>query len=61
MAMRAILALGILLAWVPGAYALDPALDVSQYAHTAADFYRVRSEMSTLSIRRDVKFESTIR
>jgi PAS domain S-box-containing protein len=35
MAMRAILALGILLAWVPGAYALDPALDVSQYAHTA--------------------------
>src|SRR5216684_4440185 len=26
---------GILLAWGPGAYALDPALDVSQYAHTA--------------------------
>jgi signal transduction histidine kinase/ligand-binding sensor domain-containing protein len=26
---------GILLAWGTGAYALDPALDVSQYAHTA--------------------------
>jgi ligand-binding sensor domain-containing protein/signal transduction histidine kinase len=35
MAMRAILALGILLARVPGAYALDSVPDVSQYAHTA--------------------------
>src|ERR1700747_420207 len=35
MAMRAIPALGILLAWVPGAYALDSVPDVSQYAHTA--------------------------
>src|SRR5246127_5793135 len=26
---------GILLVWGTGAYALDPALDVSQYAHTA--------------------------
>jgi ligand-binding sensor domain-containing protein len=25
---------GVVLAWGPGAYALDPALDVSQYAHT---------------------------
>src|SRR5690349_18966150 len=33
--MRAIIALGMLLAWGTGAYALDPALDVSQYAHTA--------------------------
>src|SRR5258707_1112321 len=30
-----ILLAGVLLAWCPGAYALDPALDVSQYAHTA--------------------------
>jgi len=35
MATRAIIALGILLAVAAGAYALDPALDVSQYAHTA--------------------------
>src|SRR6516164_7420198 len=28
-------ALGLVLAWCPGAWALDPALDVSQYAHTA--------------------------
>src|SRR5216683_877900 len=26
---------GVLLAWCPCAFALDPALDVSQYAHTA--------------------------
>jgi len=32
---RAIIALGLLLAWERGAFALDPALDVSQYAHTA--------------------------
>jgi signal transduction histidine kinase/ligand-binding sensor domain-containing protein len=32
---RAVIALGILLAWGSGAYASDPALDVSQYAHTA--------------------------
>src|ERR1700732_3495408 len=32
---RAIIALGMLLAWGTGAYGLDPALDVSQYAHTA--------------------------
>jgi len=32
---RGALALGILLAWGPCAWALDPALDVSQYAHTA--------------------------
>jgi ligand-binding sensor domain-containing protein len=31
----AIFALGMLLAWGRGAYALDPALDVSQYAHTS--------------------------
>jgi signal transduction histidine kinase/ligand-binding sensor domain-containing protein len=30
-----ILLAGVLLAWGTGAYALDPALDVSQYAHTA--------------------------
>src|SRR5882672_6231269 len=30
---------GVLLAWCPGAWALDPALDVSQYAHTA---WRIR-------------------
>src|SRR5437773_10840839 len=30
-----ILLSGILLAWGTGAYGLDPALDVSQYAHTA--------------------------
>src|SRR6266478_381878 len=30
-----ILLAGMLLAWGPGAYALDSALDVSQYAHTA--------------------------
>src|SRR5216683_3260801 len=30
---------GVLLAWGTGAYGLDPALDVSQYAHTA---WRVR-------------------
>src|SRR5882724_8698227 len=34
-----ILLSGILLAWGTGAYGLDPALDVSQYAHTA---WRVR-------------------
>src|SRR5580658_6175972 len=32
---RAIVALGLLLAWCPGAFALDPSLDISQYAHTA--------------------------
>jgi len=32
---RAIIALGMLLAWGRGVYGLDPALDVSQYAHTA--------------------------
>src|ERR1700732_2052200 len=37
---RAVVALvmvlaGLVLAWGPAAYALDPALDVSQYAHTA--------------------------
>ena len=35
MARRAIIALGVVLAGGPGAYALDPALAVSQYAHTA--------------------------
>jgi len=39
MAGRSIIALGMLLAWGPGAYALDPTLDVSQYAHTV---WRVR-------------------
>src|SRR6266446_6375861 len=34
-----ILLAGMLLAWGSGAYALDPALDVSQYAHTA---WRIR-------------------
>jgi ligand-binding sensor domain-containing protein/signal transduction histidine kinase len=35
MARRASIALGILLAWCACAFALNPALDVSQYAHTA--------------------------
>jgi signal transduction histidine kinase/ligand-binding sensor domain-containing protein len=35
MARRAIIVLGILLAWDHRASALDPAMDVSQYAHTA--------------------------
>src|ERR1700692_3474796 len=35
MARRAIIALGILLAWCACVFALDPALEVSQYAHTA--------------------------
>src|SRR5712675_2496480 len=35
MARRATIALGILLAWCTCAFALDPALDISQYAHTA--------------------------
>jgi signal transduction histidine kinase/ligand-binding sensor domain-containing protein len=35
MARRAIIALGILLAWCACTFALDPALEVSQYAHTA--------------------------
>ena len=34
MALGLVLA-SVLLAWCPGAWALDPALDVSQYAHTA--------------------------
>jgi ligand-binding sensor domain-containing protein len=34
-ARRALIAVGILLACSPGAFALNPALDVSQYAHTA--------------------------
>lgn len=34
MAQRAIMALGILLAWGPHAWALDSTLDVSQYPHT---------------------------
>ena len=32
---RAAIALGILLACCPCAFALDPSLDISQYAHTA--------------------------
>src|SRR5580693_8068718 len=48
MAMRAILALGILLAWVPRAYALDPSLSVSQYAHTA---WKVREGFTQGTIR----------
>jgi hypothetical protein len=39
MARRAIMALGILLAWGPHASALDSTLNVSQYPHTA---WRVR-------------------
>ena len=31
----AVLLAGLLLAWSPCAFALDPALDVSQYAHTS--------------------------
>src|SRR5580658_9837790 len=31
---RTIVALGLLLAWCPGAFALDPSLDISQYVHT---------------------------
>jgi signal transduction histidine kinase/ligand-binding sensor domain-containing protein len=34
-AQLSILLAGVLLAWGPGAYGLDPVLDVSQYAHTA--------------------------
>ncbi len=34
---------GILLAWGPGAYALDPALDISQYAHAV---WKVRDGFS---------------
>jgi signal transduction histidine kinase/ligand-binding sensor domain-containing protein len=30
-----LIALGILVAWCPSAFALDPSLDVSQYAHTS--------------------------
>jgi signal transduction histidine kinase/ligand-binding sensor domain-containing protein len=36
---RAIVALGFLLAWCPSAFALDPSLDITQYAHTA---WRIR-------------------
>jgi signal transduction histidine kinase/ligand-binding sensor domain-containing protein len=36
---RAIVALGVLMAWCPCAFPLDPSLDVSQYAHTA---WRIR-------------------
>jgi len=36
---RAIVALGLLVAWCPCAFALDPSLDISQYAHTA---WRIR-------------------
>jgi signal transduction histidine kinase/ligand-binding sensor domain-containing protein len=43
MARRAIIALGVVLAWGPCALALDPALDVSQYAHTA---WKVRDGFS---------------
>src|ERR1700675_1472166 len=32
---RAVMALGIILACCRGAFALDPSLDISQYAHTA--------------------------
>src|SRR5512132_1198434 len=32
---RGMVALGMLLAWSPCAFALNPALDVSQYAHTS--------------------------
>ena len=32
---RAAIVLGIVLAWCPCVFALDPSLDVSQYAHTA--------------------------
>jgi ligand-binding sensor domain-containing protein len=35
MARRLLIALGMLLGWGPGAYGLDPTLDVSQYAHTS--------------------------
>src|SRR5580692_11383700 len=35
MARRVLIALGMLLAWGTEAYGLDPALDVSQYAHTS--------------------------
>jgi hypothetical protein len=31
---RAVLALGVLLAFCPCAFALDPSLDINQYAHT---------------------------
>src|SRR5216683_701120 len=41
-----ILLAGVLLAWGPGAYGLDPALDVSQYAHTA---WKIRDGFSKSS------------
>src|SRR5215470_10145298 len=40
-------AVGLLLAWCPGAFPLNPALDVSQYAHTAG---KVREGFSKGSI-----------
>src|ERR1700731_2897367 len=43
MARRALIALGILLAWCACAFALDPGLDVSQYAHTV---WKVREGFS---------------
>jgi hypothetical protein len=48
MARRAIMALGILLAWGPRFSALDSALDVSQYPHTAWKV-RERFPKSTIS------------
>jgi PAS domain S-box-containing protein len=50
MAMRAILALGILCAWVPRAFALDPVPDVGQYAHTAWKVSEGFSKGAILSI-----------
>ena len=31
---RAAIVIGLVLAWCPGVFALDPSLDISQYAHT---------------------------
>jgi signal transduction histidine kinase/ligand-binding sensor domain-containing protein len=44
---RVIIALGMLLGWGSGAYGLDPALDVSQYAHTA---WKIREGFATGTI-----------
>jgi hypothetical protein len=44
-----ILLAGALLAWCPPAVALDPALDISQYAHTAASTPSTKSAVPARS------------
>src|SRR5271156_288829 len=48
MARRILIALWMLLAWGPCAFALDPALDVSQYAHTS---WKIRDDFIKGKIR----------